>query len=149
MTPLMNSTTRLEPRERALYVVAEWEGAEDSTHPAGPRRLAIEVATEVADGITSDVIRRVDRHLADMTAEFNEIPAVGGHAVMVRRYVEDRLAELPADDDYHCGLLTIHADLLARGHEEPEKALAQAMRVPEETAQACLRVARQRLNPDA
>jgi hypothetical protein len=67
----MNNTTRLERREPALYIVAEWEDAEDSTHLAGPRRLAVEVAADVADGITSGVMRRAERHLADMTAEFN------------------------------------------------------------------------------
>ncbi|MFI7545665.1 hypothetical protein [Actinoplanes sp. NPDC049599] len=52
-------------------------------------------------------------------------------------------------DDYHRGLLDIHADLIGRGHEQPEKALAGAMRVPEEAVHARLRVARQRLNPGA
>ncbi|MFC7276768.1 hypothetical protein ACFQS1_22480 [Paractinoplanes rhizophilus] len=134
----MKNTKRLERREPALYVVAEWEGS------PGPRRLAIEVAAEEADGITASVMRRVDRLLADMTAEFNEIPAVGGHAVMVRHYVEDRLAGLPSDDaGYHRGLLDIHDELVDRGHTAPEKAIADAMRIPEEAMRACLQVARQ------
>ncbi|MEU4244466.1 hypothetical protein [Actinoplanes sp. NPDC026619] len=140
----MNSTTRLERREPTLYVVAEWEGAEDSTHLAGPRRVAVEVAADIAGGITSSVMRRADRHLADMAAEFNEIPAVGGHAVMVRRYLEDRLAALPADaDGYHRGLLDIRDDLVSRGQAAPEEALAAAMGVPDETMRACLQVAQQ------
>jgi hypothetical protein len=144
----MNDTTRLERREPALYVVAEWEDAADSARAGGPRQLAIEVAADMTNGITSEVLRRVDHHLADMTAEFNQTPAVGAHAVMVRRYVEGRLADLPPDGDgHHRGLLDIYDDLVRRGHESPEKAIAAAMRVPEETALACLRTARQCLNP--
>jgi hypothetical protein len=129
---------RLERRDLDLYVVAEWVKGQKA---AGPRRLAI----EVTGGITSEVMRRATRHLADMTDEHNKTPAVGAYASMVRRYVEDRVAALPADGaDYHRGLLDIHADLVGRGLDEPEKALADAMRVPEETVRACLQVARDR-----
>jgi hypothetical protein len=92
-------------------------------------------------------MRRAERHLDDMTAEFNEMPAVGGYQVMVRRYIEDRLAALPADGPgYRRGLLDILDDVTGRGHAEPEKVLAAAMRVPAETLDASLQVARQRLN---
>lgn len=148
---MMIGTTRLERRDPLLYVVAEWEEAEDSVSPVGPRRFAVEVAAGQPGGIGADVLRRAERHLDDMIGEFNELPAVGGRGVMVRRYVEDRLAGLPATGDgyHHRGLLEIHADLVARGHEEPVNALATAMRVPEEVAQSCLQMARRRLNLDA
>ncbi|MEV4344998.1 hypothetical protein AB0J83_11025 [Actinoplanes sp. NPDC049596] len=134
---------RLERRDLDLYVVAEWE---DGQEAAGPRRLAI----EVADGITSGTMRRATHHLGDMTDEYNRTPTVGAYATMVSRYVEDRVAALPDDgDDYHRGLLDIHADLVGRGYDEPEKALARAMRVPQETVRACLQVARQQLSPGA
>ena len=81
--------------------------------------------------------------------EFDETPAVGARAVMVRRYLEDRLAALPpAGAGYHHGLLGILDDLTGRGHANPEQALAAAMRVPEETLQAALQVARQRLGTE-
>lgn len=68
---------------------------------------------------------------------------------MVRRYVEDRLAELAANcDDYYRGLLDIHDDLVSRGDQQPEKATAGAMCVPEGTARVCLQTARQHLTHD-
>lgn len=69
----MNGTTRLERRNSVLYIVAEWDGVDDGVYPAGPRRLAIEVAAEVLGGITSDVLNRARRHLADMTGEYDQM----------------------------------------------------------------------------
>jgi hypothetical protein len=77
----VNGTTRLERRDSVLYIVAEWDDVDDGVYPAGPRRLAIEVAAEVLGGITSDVLSRARRHLADMTDEFNEGPASDQAAV--------------------------------------------------------------------
>ena len=57
---------------------------------------------------------------------------------MVRRSVEDRLAASPTHG-YHRGPSDVHADLIGRGHEQPEKTPAGAMRVPEETVHAAAR----------
>ncbi|GAB2594318.1 hypothetical protein Aab01nite_82820 [Paractinoplanes abujensis] len=141
---------RLERRDLDLYIVAEWERDEGQADQTGPRRLAVEVAADSPHGITAGVMRRAARHLGEMTDEFNAAPVVGAYETMVRRYVEDRVAALPDDgDDYHRGLLGIHADLVERGYEAPEKALARAMRVPQKTVHACLLVARQRLGRES
>ncbi|BAL91249.1 hypothetical protein AMIS_60290 [Actinoplanes missouriensis 431] len=82
-----------------------------------------------------------------MTNEFNEVLSVGGHATMVRRYTEKRLARLPRDrQGYHRGLLDLHDDLTRRGEESPTRVMAAAHGMPEETMRACLRVARQHVN---
>ncbi|WP_127553983.1 hypothetical protein [Actinoplanes sp. OR16] len=142
--------TYLERRSGDLHVVVEWDSSESGIYPAGPRRLVIELTRPVPAGITAETMRRAVRHLGDMTDEFNEVLTVGGHATMVRQYVEERLATLPPDGDaYHRGLLAIVDDLVSRGESSPENVLANAMRVPLETMNACLKVARQRLGRES
>ncbi|BCY13188.1 hypothetical protein [Actinoplanes sp. L3-i22] len=142
----MNKYTYLERRSADLHVVGEWDSSESEIYPAGPRRLVIELTGPVPAGITSETLRRANRHLGDMTDEFNEVLHVGGHRIMVRQYAENRLAELPPDGDaYHRGLLAIRDDLAERGETSPDHVLSSAMRVPLETLQACLKVARERL----
>ena len=68
--------------------------------------------------------------------------ATGAYRVMVRHYIEGRLAVLPADgEEHYLGLVDILNDLIARGEAEPEKSIAIAMGVPEETVRARLRQA--------
>jgi hypothetical protein len=143
----MNTITRRERHDAGLRIVAEWDSVHDTTDVAGPQRLAIELTGEKERaGITLAVLRRAERHISDMTAEVNEIPAVGGRHAMVRHYLEERLAALATDGKaFHQGLLDLLADLVERHHAEPEKALADAMRMPEETLRACLHVARERV----
>ncbi|MEU8242251.1 hypothetical protein AB0C07_28705 [Actinoplanes missouriensis] len=139
----MTTFRYLERRSADLHVVAEWSSASAEVYPVGPRRLVIELSRPVPEGITSDTLRQVGRHLDDMVGEFNEVLAVGGHRTMVRRYTEDRLASLPPDGDaFHRGLLDIHEDLDRRGEASPTRVMAEAMRIPEETMRACLRIAR-------
>ncbi|GIF08913.1 hypothetical protein Asi03nite_64510 [Actinoplanes siamensis] len=95
--------------------------------------------------MTAETLRRVGRHVSDMTAEFHEMPMVGGYRTMVRRYVEDRLAEMPdSGDAFHRSLLGLYNDVTERsgGRVGVLSVLAEAMRVPVETMQACLQVAR-------
>jgi hypothetical protein len=140
----------LERRTVDLHVVAEWDSSESPAYPVGPRRLVVELTRPVPAGITSKSMRQVARHLDDMVAEFNEILSVGGHATMVRQYVEERLASLPPDGDaYHRGLLVIHDELVGHGAASPESVLAAAMRVPVETMHACLQVARRSLGRES
>jgi hypothetical protein len=73
----------------------------------------------------------IDPKLED--GESEPILLVNAFQIMVRRYLEIRLAELPADqrdDSYRRGLLDIHADLVGRGHPQPDNALATAMNMP-------------------
>jgi hypothetical protein len=142
----MTKYTYLERRSADLHVVAEWANPGSGTDPVGPRRLVIELTGPAPAGITSATLRQAARHLDDMTDELHRMPSVGGHRSMVRRYTQDRLAELPPDGDaYHRGLLALHDDLVGRGETNPEGILSDAMRVPGETVRACLEVARRRL----
>lgn len=128
-------TTVLKKRtESGLSVVAEWDDPES----VGPQRVTI-----TGEEVTSRVSRRVGRLVDGMIAELHEMPATGAFQVMVRQYAEDRLAELPADG-FHRGLLALHDKIDADGRVEAVSTLAAAMRMPEETFRACLRVTRQR-----
>ncbi|MGI5240008.1 hypothetical protein [Dactylosporangium sp. CA-139066] len=149
------SVVELERREPGLQVVARWEGGDlVDAPPPGPREVLIRITDDAAPearrrGVTSGVMRRAERHLADLTAEYNAVPAVGAYQVMIRQYLQRRLAELPADprsggDAYYRGLLDLYEDIVGRGHPEPVNALAVAMGVPKETVKTRLRVARQR-----
>jgi hypothetical protein len=152
------SMVELERREPGLQVVARWEGDDPTDALAGPREVLIRVTDDAATdarrrGVTSGVMRRVERQLADMTAEYNVLPAVGAYGVMVRQYLQRRLAELPADprsggDAYYTRLLDIYEDIAGRAHPEPVNALAAALGVPKETLRTRLRVARQRREND-
>ncbi|MFI1996070.1 hypothetical protein [Actinoplanes sp. NPDC020271] len=143
----MKKYTYLERRSADLHVVAEWDDSESEVYPVGPRRLVVELTRPVPAGITSTILRQADRYLGDMSAEFNEVLSVGGFRTMVRQYAESRLAELPADGDaYHRGLLALRDELVQRGETSPDHVLSSAMRVPLETLQACLEVARKRLS---
>lgn len=124
--------TRTHPS--GLIVSAEWDDAESG----GPQRVTI-----AAGEITERTLRRVGRLVDDMTAEFHEMPAVGAFTIMIRQYVEDRLADLPAEE-FHRGLLDIYRKIDEEGGTDPVRVIAAATRMPEETVRACLRVARQR-----
>jgi hypothetical protein len=135
----MTSDVRLERRNTDLHVTAAWVGS-GGTEMNGPQRVVIE-----AGEVTAETLRLTARHVSDMTAEFHEMPAVGGYRTMVRRYVEDRLAELPGSGDaFHRSLLDLYTDVTERsdGRVGVLSVFADAMRVPVETMQACLQVAR-------
>ncbi|WP_328459444.1 hypothetical protein OHA21_27125 [Actinoplanes sp. NBC_00393] len=137
----MSDTTTLERRDADLRVIAEFSNADTDVYPVGPQRLVIETTEK---GIDSAILRRADRRLGEMVAEFNEILGVGGFRSMVVQYTEDRLAALPSDGDaFHRGLLDLYDDLAGRERVDPDRTLAAALRVPEETLRACLQVARQ------
>ncbi|MGK5441413.1 hypothetical protein ACSNN7_06235 [Micromonospora sp. URMC 105] len=72
-----------------------------------------------------------------MTFDEPEVLAVDAYRVMVRRYVERLVAELPDADAYgeayRQGLRDIHADLVGRGHATPLDLLASVVGVPVDT----------------
>jgi hypothetical protein len=149
---IMGTTSHRE--EDGLLVTAEWDDQEIDAPPSGPRRLEIRLTENAAAdvrhrGITSGVMRRAERHLADLTTEFNTVPAVGAYDVMVRQYLQTRLADFPVGpraggDDYYRRLLALYDDLTGRGHPAPINALAAAMNIPKETVKTRLRTARRR-----
>lgn len=75
-----------------------------------------------------------------------EVLGVGAYQVMTRRYVQRRIAELPAGpaaaDARLRGLLEIFEDLTANGHPEPLTLLAGVLGIPVDTLITHLRAAR-------
>ncbi|GAA4957092.1 hypothetical protein GCM10025331_54100 [Actinoplanes utahensis] len=120
-----------------MTVIAEWA---DPDADGGPDRVVVEAA-DIGPG----TLRVAGQRLALLTAEFLRMPLVDGFRTMVRQYAENRFAELTADR-FHQGLLEIYDKIDNDGRVEAVPVMAAAMRVPEETMRACLRVARQRLN---
>ncbi|MFE9657947.1 hypothetical protein [Micromonospora sp. NPDC006431] len=81
------------------------------------------------------------------------MPSVGAYQVMVRRYVEGRLAELArawgrAAAGFESDLLTVFEDLTGRGQADPLGALAMATGRPRTDLDHLLDVARQRNDHD-
>ncbi|MFG2064888.1 hypothetical protein ACGFIK_26125 [Micromonospora sp. NPDC048871] len=74
-----------------------------------------------------------------------EFLGVGGDQITARRFVEERLAELPhrpEDAEVRLrGLLAIYEDLNARGHPEPMVLLAGVLGIPVEVLIRHLRAA--------
>ncbi|MGN9918452.1 hypothetical protein [Micromonospora palomenae] len=80
-----------------------------------------------------------------MTSDETEVLAVDAYRVMARRYVEQRVAELPDPEGdgeaYRRGLRDIHADIAGRGHPTPLDLLARVVGVPVDTLTGWLRTA--------
>ncbi|MGS2619522.1 hypothetical protein ACVCAH_34180 [Micromonospora sp. LZ34] len=142
-------------RKHAGYVItARWQTDAESTSITGPDDVVIRVADDAApevreEGVTSEVLRRVGRKVDGMVAEFHELPSVGAYQVMVRQYVEGRLAELArargaATDGFESALLAVFEDLASRGHADPLGALATATGRSRKALDDLLDVARRR-----
>ncbi|WP_327038021.1 hypothetical protein [Micromonospora maris] len=75
----------------------------------------------------------------------DEVPGVGADQIMARRFVQERLAELPhRPEDAEArlrGLLAIYEELTARGHPEPIVLLAGVLGIPVEVLVRHLRAA--------
>ena len=138
--------------EEAGWIIrSRWWGSAGNLTYDGPREVVIQLCADAPPevckrGIDQAVLHRLESQLSHMTVEFHEIPSVGAYQVMVRRYIDNRLADLPdgprkAEDGYYAGLLDIFEDLTGRGHPEPLKAMALAMGIPENTVKTRLRVA--------
>ncbi|MGN9778050.1 hypothetical protein ACTMS0_20140 [Micromonospora sp. H33] len=78
-------------------------------------------------------------------ADEQEVHGVGAYQIVTRRYVERRIAELPAgpeaEDARLRGLLDIFDDLTAKGHPEPLTLLAAVLGIPVDTLVTHLRSA--------
>ncbi len=140
--------------ESGWEIEARWWG--DAGEPAtdGPRQVVIRLLPEASPdvrqkGINSGVMRRLERLVADMTAEVHDMPSSGAFAVMARKYVEDHVSKLPkgpreGGDTYYLGLLGLLEDLTAKGHPEPLNVMSSVMGISKDTLKTRLRTARQR-----
>lgn len=140
--------------ESGWEIEARWWG--DAGEPAtdGPRQVVIRLLPEASPdvrqkGINSGVMRRLERLVADMTAEVHDMPSSGAFAVMARKYVEDHVSTLPkgpreGGDTYYLGLLGLLEDLTAKGHPEPLNVMSSVMGISKDTLKTRLRTARQR-----
>ncbi|SBT44504.1 hypothetical protein [Micromonospora narathiwatensis] len=144
----------LSRRNQGCAVTARWRTGSGSGGITGPDEVVIRLADDAAPeirerGITSATLHRLGRQVDDMVAEFHELPSVGAYQVMVRRYIEGRLAELAqargaTADGFEADLLAVFEDLTGRGHADPLGALATATGRSREALDGLLDVARQR-----
>jgi hypothetical protein len=154
MQPSPHWTTETTRDDAGWIVTARWWGEKGEPASDGPREVVIRLADNASPdvrqrGVNSGVMRRLEHHVNDMAAEVHDMPSVGAYAVMARRYVEDRLAQLPAGpreggDVYYRGLLELFEDVTAKGHPEPVNLLSTVMGIPKDTLKTRLRTARQR-----
>ncbi|GAA4562808.1 hypothetical protein GCM10023176_05360 [Micromonospora coerulea] len=129
-------SVELSREDNGCYVTARWHTDTGSTEITGPDEVVIRIAGDAAPdgqgrGVTSAVLHRIARQVDDMVAEFHELPSVGGYQVMVRRYIEGRLAEFAqargaTADGFEADLLAVFVDLAGRGHADPLGSLATA-----------------------
>ncbi|WP_130335513.1 hypothetical protein [Micromonospora kangleipakensis] len=147
-------SVELSREDNGCFVTARWHADGGSAEISGPDEVVIRVADDAAPdgrgrGVTSAVLHRIARQVDDMVAEFHELPSVGGYQVMVRRYIEGRLAELAqargvTAEGFESDLLAVFDDLAGRGHADPLGVLATATGRSREALNQLLDVARQR-----
>jgi hypothetical protein len=104
-------------------------------------------------GVTSGVMRRLERHVAAMGEQVRterEHPSVGAYERMARDHVQRLARDLPPGphgedaETYYAGLLAIMEDLVERGHPAPVTLLAAVLDLPKGTVKTQLSTARQR-----
>ncbi|MFE9691922.1 hypothetical protein [Micromonospora sp. NPDC005806] len=147
----------LSRRHDGFVVTARWHAHAGSSAITGPDEVIIRVAEDAVPevrtrGITSAVLHRTGRQVDDMVAEFHDLPSVGAYQVMVRRYIERRLAQLArargaTADGFEADLLEVFEDLAGRGHRDPLGALATATGRSRQALERLLDMAR-RTEPD-
>ncbi|MGW5666760.1 hypothetical protein [Micromonospora sp. NPDC003776] len=148
----------LSRRDDSFVVTARWRTDAGPTEITGPDEVVIRVADDAAPevrarGVTSAILHRMGRHVDDMVAEFHDMPSVGAYQVMVRDYIEGRLAELAqargaTADGFESDLLDVFEDLAGRGHTDPLGALATATGRSRQALEHLLDAARQRDHRD-
>lgn len=159
-----NWITQLQPspdwateamREESGWVIeGRWWGQQNEPASEGPRevviRLSDDASAEVRQrGMNSGVLRRLEQHLRDMTAEMNQQPGLKSFSDVVRSHVRERVAQLPdsprtGGSAYYTGLLQLFEEVTGMGYAEPLNLIAEVMSVPKDTLKTRLRTARQR-----
>ncbi|MFE9694297.1 hypothetical protein [Micromonospora sp. NPDC005806] len=147
----------LSRRDEGFVVTARWHTETGSRGINGPDEVVIRITDDAtpdvrARGITSAVVHRTGRQVDDMVAEFHDMPSVGAYQVMVRRYIEGRLAELAqvrgaTADGFESDLLAVFDDLAGRGHADSLGVIATATGRSRAALDHLLYVARQRTGP--
>jgi hypothetical protein len=147
-------SVELSREDTGWVITARWHSDVGPAGINGPDEVVIRVADDAAPevrerGITSAVLHPMGRQVDDMVAEFHVLPSVGAYQVMVRRYIEGRLAELARErgaeaDGFESDLLAVFVDLAGRGHADPLGSLATATGRSQESLNSLLDVARKR-----
>ncbi|MGC5021248.1 hypothetical protein [Micromonospora sp. DT47] len=151
-------SVEMSREDNGCVITARWHSDVGPADITGPDEVVIRVADDAAPevrkrGVTSAVLHRMGRQVDDMVAEFHVLPSVGAYQVMVRRYIEGRLAELAqargaGADGFEADLLAIFDDVAGRGHADPLGELAMATGRTREDLDHLLNVARQRHDHD-
>ncbi|MFU8874356.1 hypothetical protein [Micromonospora sp. SL4-19] len=144
----------LTREDNGCIITARWHTDVGSHEITGPDEVVIRVADHAAPetrrrGVTSALLHRIGRQVDDMVAEFHDLPSVGAYQMMVRRYIEGRLADLAevrgaTAHGFESDLLAVFEDLAGRGHADPLGALAIATGRSRDALDQLLDVARQR-----
>ncbi|RQW94854.1 hypothetical protein [Micromonospora globispora] len=144
----------LSRKDTGCVITARWHTDPGPMSITGPDEVVIRLADDAAPeirerGVTSEVLHRMGRQVDDMVAEFHELPSVGAYQVMVRRYIEGRLAELAqvrgaVADGFESDLLEVFEDLTGRRHKDPLGTLATVTGRSREALDHLLEVGRQR-----
>lgn len=142
--------------EAGWQIAARWYGYDDDPpgDVPGPREVLIrpddDIRPEILHrGVTTGVMRRLERHLGDMAREFAS-KRLRDADRQYEREVAEALAELPsgpqaAKDEYYEALLHVF-DMFSETYREPINALAQLMGVPRGTLNNRLVTARRLRN---
>jgi hypothetical protein len=133
-------------------IKARWWGSAGEISSEGPRQVIVQLAEGASPevrqrGLNSGVLRRLERHLSEMTAEIQGSPQVSSVSDVARDFVVDQVAKLPGGprddpDAYYAGLLGIFQGLVDMGYPQPMNLMASVMDVPKDTLKTRLRKAR-------
>lgn len=134
---------------------ARWWGAKDEVPTTGPREVVIREAPghegTHPGGVTSGVMRRLERHLGALTADVQAEAKSNVHRVNEarREAVAKWVADLPGGspraggDEYYAALLDVFT-MVGATSTQPINDIAEAMGVSRHTVATQLRTARQR-----
>ncbi|MFE9691932.1 hypothetical protein [Micromonospora sp. NPDC005806] len=135
-TPDRDRFVELSRQAGGCFITARWGNDSETAGITGPDEVVIRLADNAdpeirSHGLTSAVFHQLGRQVDDIVAEFHDMRSVGAYQVMVRRYIEGRLAELAQGrgataDGFESDLLAVFEDLAGRRHTDPVGALATA-----------------------
>ncbi|MGC4758827.1 hypothetical protein [Micromonospora trifolii] len=142
-------------REDSGWIIeGRWWGQPNETASDGPREVVIRLSDDASPdvrqrGINSGVLRRLEQHLRDMTAQMNEEHGMKTFSEVVRAHVKERVSQLPegprqGGSVYYTGLLQLFEEVTGMGYPEPLNLIAEVMGIPKDTLKTRLRAARQR-----
>jgi hypothetical protein len=155
ISPEPDDVMELVRNESGWELRVRWWSYDDEAKAgfAGPREVVIRATEQLPldvrrRGVTSGVMRRMERVLAEMVEQFAGRPDAERATNEFRAVIAADVQKMPnnprqSPDDYYRELLRIF-DIVDAVSTEPVTELAEIMGVPKQTLKTRLRVARQR-----